>query len=54
LPINVRGDLNTLRTAVVPEVIAGVVSKSNSDISIIRCTAQAFLNYSIRRWWFIH
>src|SRR5437667_64209 len=33
---SIRGDLNILRTVVVPEVIAGVVSKSKSDGAIFR------------------
>jgi hypothetical protein len=47
---SIRGDLNMLRTAVVPEVIAGVVSKSKSDGAIFRCSARPFLAYPIGRW----
>jgi len=47
---NIGGDLNVLRTAVVPEVIAGVVSKSKSDVAIFRCSARPFLAYPIGRW----
>jgi hypothetical protein len=47
---NVRGGLNMLRIVVVPEVIAGVVSKSVSQVAISRCSAQPFLAYPIGRW----
>jgi hypothetical protein len=47
---NIRGDLNILRIAVVPEVIAGVVSKTKSDGAIFRCSARPFLAYPIGRW----
>jgi len=46
----IRGDLNMLRTAVVPEVIAGVVSKSKSDGAIFRFGPRPFLAYPIGRW----
>jgi len=43
-----------LRTVVDREVIAGVVSKSKSDIAIIRGSDRPFLAYLIGRRWFTH